>query len=354
MATVNRSELMNMAAGMARLPPHMHPLRSNAAAARVRPHLRAHLNAIGQDPVLRGIALGGPGNMFPPAPLPPNPGPPGTPGRQPFTGHVQPGQISMGRWPQVRHNVLGVSNGNGAAVSLPSSGVAQQIVATPQTPFKPNRVVIPTFVTTVSDGTISSMTVGVRPQFGAAGTEPFQIFNEKSTGGIWDMDVCEVGQKITFNATSTVTQNFYCGLIGEAMDGKPYPILSSPLRRIGLSANNVTTLGIATITVNPQVRFRGRKLVIDSNSGGSFLITLFQVGIQNQFMSADPVPAACFTELAQDVWLDLDQAYVGNGITLTVQNLGTNTQNFTGALLGDIDPRDLVRYGTRSPGVPLL
>jgi hypothetical protein len=65
--------------------------------------------------------------------------------------------------------------------------------------------------------------------------------------------------------------------------------------------------------------------------------TMYANGLQ----SGDSVPAGAFGETAQDVWLDCDEAYIGNTISFSVTNTNAAAKNFGVTLLGDVDPRDL-------------
>ena len=248
---------------------------------------------------------------------------------------LNPSQGSFQRLPDVRHQVLGMT-----ALVLGAAATGQAKF-TPQMRFKGNRVVFPSNLTA---GFVSNLLVGTRPQYAAAGAEPLDMFTELAWSGIWDLDVCEVGQVITATITTVAGQTVYGAIIGEALDGRAYTLLRSPLKRVAVPSTNVGAGATANIPVTPQVRFKIRKFVTDDATNQNFIINQLNVGINPQLMSGDPVPAAAFGERAIDTWLDCDEAYVGNVININVTNTSGGAANFQGAFLGDVDPRDL--YGS--------
>lgn len=326
----DRDRLMPLAKSFRMMPGHMNPIRNPAAKAKLSENLHAHVDAIAADPQLSAVASGtdqGQNQM--------NTGP-GTGGSGASFGQtqnsVQPNQAQFKRLPDVRHNIVGM-----AALIFAGAGSAKAVFA-PQTRFKPNRLVIPS--STLAGTTIGNVLVGTRPQYAASSTEPFHMFEEQSTAGVWDMDVCEIGQQVTGSVTVTGATTVYACLVGEALDGKPYTMLRSPLKRIA-TVQAVGAGVTANVNITPQVRFKTRKLVVDDATAANFVINSFNVGISPQFISGDPSPAGAFSEVAQDVWLDCDEAYIGNQITLNVTNTSGGALNFGVSLLGDVDPRDL-------------
>lgn len=335
MSNPNDHPLMPIARSFASMPANLNPLRNPSARARLPAHLQPHVDAIAANPTLAAVASGAS------TPSGATPGPSGGSGASYSTAtqlSLAPNQSQFKRLPDVRHQVCGMA----PAVFGGAGSLAGKF--TPQVRFKGNRLVIPS--NTHAGTTISNMLVGTKPQYAAASTEPFDMFEEQSTGGVWDLDVCEIGQVIQMSITATAATTVFACIIGEALDGKPYPMLRSPLKRIGFT-QNVLASATTSVTITPQVRFKTRKLILDDSTASNFTIVSFNVGITPQFISGDPVPASAFTELSQDVWLDCDEAYIGNVITLTVTNNdGGAAHVFGGALLGDVDPRDLASaYG---------
>lgn len=334
MADMTPDQLQNVARSFAKMPPHMNPIRNPNARARMPQHLQPHISAIASNPQLAAVATSAaaPAASASPAMAPT---PTGGLSNQSAFEAVAANQSQYHRLPNVRHQVLGC-----ASVVFAAAGVATAAF-TPQVPFKGNRVIFPS--ATLAGTTISNMLVGTRPQYAAASTEPFDLFEEQSTAGTWDLDMCEVGQKITCSVTVTGATTVNACIVGEVHDGKAYPSLQSGLKRAAFTSTGTVAAGAsATFQVAPQVRFKSRKLVLDDSTAKFFNITSFLVGITPQTISGDPVPAAAFTELAQDVWLDCDEAYIGNSISLTVTNFDAAAHAIGGAFLGDVDPRDLV------------
>ncbi len=325
--------LENMAKTLAALPPQHNPLKNPMAMASLHPTMQMHVRSIAQHPGLAHLATNGTGVM----------------GSSPSGGsgasfaHAQdsvaPTQSLFKRLPSVRHQIAG------SAANVFGGAGTQQQVYTPQVRFKGNRLVIPS--ATAAGTTINNMLVGVKPQYAAASVEAFDFFEEQSTGGQWDLDVCEIGQKITHNTTVTGATTVYSAIIGEMLDGRAYPMLRSPIKRMAATSCNVLAGATFNFNLTPQVRFKLRKLIADDATAKYFVVNAFTVGITPQFVSGDPIPLATFTEIAQDVWLDCDEAYVGNVININVTNIDGATHVCNISSLGDVNPADLVgsNYG---------
>lgn len=324
-----------MAKKLASLPRQHNPLLNPAAAAALPDDLKPHVAAIAAHPELAAIATGSVG-----APMAGS-SPSGGTGQSfgAADANVVPSQTLFKRLPNIRHQVCGAPGNVFAAAGTATSTFS------PQVRFKPNRLVIPS--ATLAGTTISNMLVGVKPQYAAASVESFDFFEEQSTGGMWDMDVCEIGQKVSMAVTVTAATTVFACLIGEMLDGRSYPMLRSPIKRIAsTTGGNVAAGASFTFNIAPQVRFKTRKLLADDVTAKFFNITAFTVGITPQLISGDPVPLAAFTEVAQDVWLDCDEAYVGNLIGITVNNFDAAAHPLNLSLIGDVNPADLVaQYG---------
>lgn len=327
------------------LPRHMNPVINPAAMKALPPHLQAPAAAVAAHPELAAVASGvsdgssdGGSNQLTNSPT-------GGSGASfaSADGSLIPNQTQFKRLPSVRHNLCGFQ------ANVFAGAGTQTSTARPQVRFKANRLVIPS--STAANTYISNMLVGAKPQYAASSQEPTDMFEEQSTGAVWDMDVCEIGQIITMSVTAPGAATIYATLVGEALDGRPYPMLRSPLKRIGFTANNGATIAAGAsfnVIITPQVRFKTRKVVLDDATAKFFIITSLQVGINPQFMSGDPVPAAAFTEVAQDMWLDLDEAYIGNVISVQITNIDAAAHVFQGALSGDVDPRDMSTFSGNS------
>jgi hypothetical protein len=326
MSNGNGHPLLPFARSLRTMHPSRNPVSNPAALSALPANLHPMVAAVAANPALAAAATGADASAGP-----------GTGGSGASfgaaQGQLQPNQAQFGRLPDVRHNVTG-----SVPVVFAGAGTGK-LVFTPQTRFKPNRLIIPS--NTLAGTTITNMLVGTRPQYAASSTEPFDMFEEQATSGMWDMDVCEIGQQVAATVAVLGATTVYSCLVGEALDGKPYPMLRSPLKRIATQTAAIAAGASFPVTITPQVRFKTRKLVTDDSTAKYFIITSFNVGISPQLMSGDPVPAAAFTETAQDTWLDCDEAYIGNIITIQVTNIDVAARTFGVALLGDVDPRDL-------------
>jgi len=330
--TTTGHPLEPMAKALATLPPHQNPVLQPHIHAGLAPAHAQHIARIKAHPGLAALATNG-ASMSSPS------GGSGSSFAQ-AQDNVAPTQSLFKRLPNVRHQICG------SAANVFAGAGTQTQTYTPQLRFKPNRLVIPS--ATLAGTTISNMLVGVKPQYAAASVEAFDFFEEQSTGGQWDMDVCEIGQKITHNTTVTGATTVFSALIGEMLDGRPYPMLRSPIKRIAATSGGTVAAGAAfNFNLTPQVRYKLRKLLADDLTAKFFSVTAFTVGITPQFVSGDPIPLATFTEIAQDVWLDCDEAYVGNVINISVVNNDVAAHVASISSLGDVNPADLVgaNYG---------
>lgn len=103
---------------------------------------------------------------------------------------------------------------------------------------------------------------------------------------------------------------------------------------IGFGPTLVTAKSTAIFQAQPQVVFRGTRLIIPSSLAENFVINDIRVGRDSQKISAASIPATAFSELAVGVHLGLDTATPGILITLSVTNTSSEDQTFSGALIG--------------------
>lgn len=110
---------------------------------------------------------------------------------------------------------------------------------------------------------------------------------------------------------------------------REYPIgfASDPL-------NLIPSLGGTVIQANPQVSFRGERLVVPSDISLFFDIEDIIVGKNSQLVSSGALPAATFSEVGVGVRLNLDTANIGNLISLRVRNIGPDPLQFRATLIG--------------------
>ncbi len=83
-----------------------------------------------------------------------------------------------------------------------------------------------------------------------------------------------------------------------------------------------------TATARPQKKYRIEKISIDSSIAPFFVITSFSIGIDNQFMSKDPLPATMFTEVATGKGILTDTAEVGNDIVFEFRSIDEKPRMF--------------------------
>ena len=103
---------------------------------------------------------------------------------------------------------------------------------------------------------------------------------------------------------------------------------------IGLGPTTVNANSTATFQAQPQLIFRGSRLIIPSTLANNFVVNDIRVGKDSQAVSANAIPAAAFSELGVGVALGLDTATPGILITLLVSNTTGGNQTFSAALIG--------------------
>lgn len=103
---------------------------------------------------------------------------------------------------------------------------------------------------------------------------------------------------------------------------------------LGFPTTTVANGASASISAQPQVPFRGRRLIVPSDIAGSFLIDDLKIGKNSMFPSSNPVPARCFTELGVGVDLNLDTAQISQLVVLSVSNTSGAPADFNAAIIG--------------------
>lgn len=87
------------------------------------------------------------------------------------------------------------------------------------------------------------------------------------------------------------------------------------------------------VKADPQITFRGERLVVPSTIALFFVIEDVLVGNAGQLVSSTPVPAATFSETAIGVRLLFDTSYLGT-ISFRVRNVGPDALVFRATLIG--------------------
>lgn len=103
---------------------------------------------------------------------------------------------------------------------------------------------------------------------------------------------------------------------------------------LGFPTTTVKAGASQTIQAQPQVPFRGRRLIIPSDIAGSVLLTDIKVGKNSMFPTSNPVPGRAFTELGVGVDLNLDTAQISQIVALSVTNTSLADITFNAALIG--------------------
>lgn len=104
---------------------------------------------------------------------------------------------------------------------------------------------------------------------------------------------------------------------------------------LGFASAGTIAPGIqATITSQPQVLFRGERLIVPSDVAGDFTIDDCKVGKDSQFVAAGPIPARTLQENAWGVDFQLDTAQVSQFIQLIVTNISGAARQFRATLIG--------------------
>jgi len=123
-----------------------------------------------------------------------------------------------------------------------------------------------------------------------------------------------------------------------AYSGYPHIVNQPPTQVrefvIGFGPTPITGLSTAIFQAQPQLIFRGSRLIVPSSLANFFSINDIRVGKDSQAVSSNPIPAAAFSELAVGVNLGLDTATPGIIMTISVSNTNTMTQTFSAALIG--------------------
>lgn len=92
--------------------------------------------------------------------------------------------------------------------------------------------------------------------------------------------------------------------------------------------------GTGAISAQPQIPFRGERLIIPSDFAGALLITDLKVGKNSQLAAANPLPARAFTEQGWGVDLHLDTADVAQFVTLNLTNNASAIVTFNAVING--------------------
>ncbi len=103
---------------------------------------------------------------------------------------------------------------------------------------------------------------------------------------------------------------------------------------IGFGPTSIPAGESATFIAKPNADFDGERLIVPSSLANSFSIEDISVGGESQAVSANPIPAAAFSELSVGVNLGLRKANEKAELQLKVLNATKESQTFAAALIG--------------------
>lgn len=104
-------------------------------------------------------------------------------------------------------------------------------------------------------------------------------------------------------------------------------------------ATVVAAGGVATVTVQPQRLFATKRVSLSQNDGAGAavvgaLVTDIRVGQSSQFVAAGNIPVDSFRPDAVNAFVDLDDADIGNLVTIAFSNPTAADITVEGALFG--------------------
>lgn len=166
-----------------------------------------------------------------------------------------------------------------------------------------------------------------------SGLDQYLASNDPILGGFFNRKACaaymrpiltRVGQDITIRASALPKGHGYAIIAADVSEsGLLAPM--GELRPLGVPKVALAAGAAGTIKVRPQKDFRVRKLSVAvvpaAPATADQTLTQFLVGVDPQFLSADEITLEAFDPTVPwEVWLDGDQAQIGQEITLSFQN----------------------------------
>lgn len=103
---------------------------------------------------------------------------------------------------------------------------------------------------------------------------------------------------------------------------------------LGFPSTTVVATLTAVTSAQPQIPFRGERLIIPSDFAGSLLINDIKVGKNSQLAAANPLPARAYTEFGWGTDMHLDTADISQFVTLNLENTSAHNVHFNGLILG--------------------
>ena len=229
---------------------------------------------------------------------------------------------------------------------LPMSGAtnaagAVTLTAQPQNDFQGFLMIFPSVIT--STGYVSQIQVGTRLVNIASGNMPIECFSEKNDARRFDFPYARATQQISVTVTGgPASTTLYCIILGYVPGAPGYSNAGASPGRSGILPFGSTTLAAsasATVTLTPQERFKLRRICLNSQQTnfGNILITSFQIGTRVESVQSASYPAAVYSDLAIDDWVDFDVCPKNTQIAITVTNSNTTASAiFEGFGTGDV------------------
>jgi hypothetical protein len=111
---------------------------------------------------------------------------------------------------------------------------------------------------------------------------------------------------------------------------------SVPLRffPLGFGSTEIAAGEESYVELKPQLHFHGERLAITPSVAQHFSILDIRVGKNSQLTSTDSLPGEVFSAAVESPGLELDTAFPGCVITLTVRNDSDEPRVFSGVLYG--------------------
>lgn len=133
------------------------------------------------------------------------------------------------------------------------------------------------------------------------------------------IDLVGQGQATASQARAALEQHLASKNALMVSDEPPTKARRFPL---GFPTTTITAVAVTgTVSTQPQILFRGERLIIPSDIAGGLLITSITVGKDAQVAAQNPLPARTYTEQGQGIDMHIDTADVSQFIQLGLQNV---------------------------------
>ena len=123
---------------------------------------------------------------------------------------------------------------------------------------------------------------------------------------------------------------------------------------IGFGPTSIPAGESITLTAKPSARFDGERLIVPSSIANNFNIEDISVNGESQAVSANPIPASAFSELAVGVNLGLKSADEKTELQIKVTNATKEAKTFGAALIGYISKDTDLGTSARATSEPAV